>query len=444
MSEWKVKTLGAIATKDDYGLVDGPFGSNLPASSYTETGVPVIRGSNLSLNLGRFKADEFVFVSNETANRLSRSLCRPLDIIFTKKGTLGQTGIIPEKSPYDRYLLSSNQMKLTVDRSVADPLYVYYYVASPVSTEKIIRDSESTGVPKTNVTYLRTFPISLPPLPEQKAIARILSSLDDKIELNHRMNETLEEMARAIFKDWFIDFGPTRAKQEGRAPYLPDRIWSLFPGAIDDETGLPEAWELSTIGEEVKVVGGSTPSTKEPNLWDGGIAWVTPKDLSNLNSPVLLETTRTISKDGLAKISSGLLPSGTVLLSSRAPVGYLAISEMPIAINQGFIAMICERKISNIFVLLWSTENMDVILQNANGSTFQEISKRNFRPIKVIVGSSNVLDVFDENIRPLYQRIVNNEIEYRTLAETRDRLLPKLMSGEIRIKEAEKIVEEAL
>jgi type I restriction enzyme S subunit len=258
------------------------------------------------------------------------------------------------------------------------------------------------------------------------------------------MNETLEAMARAIFKDWFVDFGPTRAKQDGLPAYLPEHLWSLFPSAIDSETGLPEGWEASTIGEEVKVVGGSTPSTKEPNFWDGSIAWATPKDLSNLNSPVLLRTTRTISEDGLAKISSGLLPVGSVLLSSRAPVGYLAVAEIPIAVNQGFIAMVCEGRLSNIFVLLWAKENMDVIVQNANGSTFQEISKRNFRPLKVTVASLSVLTVFDDKIAPIYCRIANNEIESRTLAELRDCLLPKLMSGEIWVKDAEKMVEEAV
>jgi type I restriction enzyme S subunit len=153
-------------------------------------------------------------------------------------------------------------MKLTVDRKIADPLYIYYYVASPASIEKIIRDSESTGVPKTNVAYLRSFPVLLPPLPEQKAIASILSSLDDKIELNRRMNETLEAMARAIFKDWFVDFGPTRAKQEGRAAYLPEHLWSLFPEAIDPETGLPIGWEESKLEDFMELAYGKSLTAK--------------------------------------------------------------------------------------------------------------------------------------------------------------------------------------
>ncbi len=163
--EWKLCTLGTIADKHGYGLVDGPFGSNLPATLYTDHGIPVIRGSNLSLGITRFRADEFVYVSEKTAQQIERSLCRPDDIIFTKKGTLGQTGLVPSGGKYSLFLLSSNQMKLTVNRDLADPLFVYYFVSAPENVKKIIQDSESTGVPKTNIAYLRSFPISLPPFP---------------------------------------------------------------------------------------------------------------------------------------------------------------------------------------------------------------------------------------------------------------------------------------
>jgi len=277
--------------------------------------------------------------------------------------------------------------------------------------------------------------------PMQEAIASVLGALDDKIELNRRMNETLEAMARAIFRDWFVDFGPTRAKIEGRAPYLAQDIWALFPDSLDDE-GKPEGWQNSTIGQEVNVVGGSTPSTKEAGFWGGDIAWATPKDLSSLRTPVLLSTERQITEAGLTQIGSGLLPVGTVLLSSRAPIGYLAIAQIPVAVNQGFIAMVCEKRLSNVFVWLWTQANMEAVHQNANGSTFQEISKANFRPIGVTVATTEILRAFDEVAMPLFERIVANETESRTLAATRDLLLPKLMSGEIRVRDAEKLVGE--
>lgn len=288
---------------------------------------------------------------------------------------------------------------------------------------------------------IEKFEVPARPIVEQRAIAATLGALDDKIELNRKMNATLEAMARALFRDWFVDFGPTRAKMEGRAPYLSPDLWSLFPARLDDE-GKPEGWEVSAIGDEMRVVGGSTPNTKEPDFWDGGINWATPKDLSTLAAPVLLETSRSITAAGLAKISSGLLPVGSLLLSSRAPIGYLAIAEVPVAINQGFIGMIFDKRLSNVFAWIWTLENMEAILAKANGSTFQEISKGNFRPLPVVVPSDPVLRAFDAIAKPLYEGIAKNERESRTLAQIRDLLLPRLMSGELRVAQAERIVGE--
>jgi len=181
-------------------------------------------------------------------------------------------------------------------------------------------------MPNLNEGIIRSFTLIIPTHAEQRAIAHILGTLDDKIELNRRMNETLEAMARTLFKSWFVDFDPVRAKMEGRDPRLPNHIADLFPDRLEDsELGaIPAGWEIKTVGEFVTVVGGSTPSTKELTYWNEGThCWATPKDLSALTVPVLLNTERRITDAGLAQISSGLLPAGTVLLSSRAPIGYL-------------------------------------------------------------------------------------------------------------------------
>lgn len=348
--------------------------------------------------------------------------------------TVGKCGITARTS------FTNQQINSVIPNEDVDAQFLYYAFRE---IGHVLERSGGGGSVYTNVSKSRFSDIELlvPPLPEQRAIAATLGALDDKIELNRKMNATLESMARALFRDWFVDFGPTRAKMEGRAPYLAPDLWSLFPDRLDDE-GKPEGWEVSTIGDEVRVVGGSTPSTKEPDLWDGGINWATPKDLSTLAAPVLLETSRTISAAGLAKISSGLLPVGSLLLSSRAPIGYLAIAEVPVAINQGFIGMICDKRVSNVFAWLWTLENMEAILAKANGSTFQEISKGNFRPLPVVVPSEPVLRAFDAIAMPLYERIAKNERESRTLAQTRDLLLPRLMSGELRVAEAERLVGE--
>jgi len=411
----------------------------MKADVYSSAGVPVIRGTNIS-ETRSWKGD-WVYIPEAFADAMPRCVVRAGALVFPHRGSIGEVAIVP-RDEHSRYFLSSSLMKIEVDPRKADPVFVYFFFRSPQGRAEILRYTSQVGTPGIGqpLQSLKRFRLPLPPISIQHTIAAILGALDDKIDLNRRMNETLEAMARAIFKDWFVDFGPTRAKMEGRAPYLAPAIWSLFPDRLDEE-GKPEGWTHSTIGQEVDVVGGSTPSTTEPRFWGGEFAWATPKDLSSLSAPVLLRTERKITEAGLAQIGSGLLPVGTVLLSSRAPIGYIAVAQVPTAVNQGFIAMICRRRISNTFVWLWTHANLEAVHQKANGSTFQEISKSNFRPISITVAAHAVHHAFDQMARPLLDRIVSNEKESRTLTVTRDLLLPKLMSGEIRVRDAEATLE---
>lgn len=403
---------------------------NAKDGGFSDSGVNYIKSESLSYD-GSIDATKFAFISEATNHRLKRSIIQDGDILYSIAGAnLGKCGL----ARLEHLPANTNQAVaiIRVDQTRASNRFVSFCLRNPSFVQLVLGGVAQSAQPNVNLADIGRFSIPDLPLPEQRAIAATLGALDDKIELNRKMNATLEAMARALFCDWFVDFGPTRAKMEGRAPYLSADLWALFPDRLDDE-GKPEGWEGSTIGEEVRVVGGSTPSTKEPEFWDGGINWATPKDLSNLASPVLLETSRTITAAGLAKISSGLLPVGALLLSSRAPIGYLAIAEVPVAINQGFIGIICDRRVSNVFAWLWTRENMEAILAKANGSTFQEISKGNFRPLPVIVPSESILQAFDSIAKPLYERIAKNERESRILAQTRDLLLPRLMSGELRV-----------
>ena len=242
-------------------------------------------------------------------------------VVTGRYGTLGQVFFIPD----DFWPL--NTALYVRDFKGNDPRFVSYFLRSlDFST-----CSDKAAVPGLNRNHLHEESVRIPAtMEEQRAIAHILGTLDGKIELNRRMNATLEALARALFKSWFVDFDPVRAKIEGRDTGLPKDIADLFPDRlVDSELGeIPENWEVSEIGAEVDAVGGTTPSTKEPAYWNRGQNyWATPKDLSKLSSPVLLGTDRRITDAGVQKISSGLLPPGTVLLSSRAPIGYLAIAE---------------------------------------------------------------------------------------------------------------------
>ena len=355
-------------------------------------------------------------------------------VVTGRYGTLGQVFFVQD----DFWPL--NTTLYVSDFKGNDPRFVSYFLRGI----DFLAYSDKAAVPGVNRNHLHQAPVRFPSdINEQRAIAHILGTLDDKIEVNRRMSETLEEMARALFESWFVRFDPVRAKMEGRDPGLPSDLADLFPDRLmDSELGeIPEGWEVKTIGDLAEVVGGSTPRTGIPEYWEGGTHhWATPKDLSGLRVPVLLDTERKITDAGLAQISSGLLPAGTVLLSSRAPIGYLAIADVPVAVNQGFIAMKPRRGISNLFLLRWARAAHDEIVSYANGSTFLEISKASFRQIRVIVPCQRVMTLFDELSRPWFRRVVQNEHESRTLAALRDTLLPKLISGELRVKDAERLV----
>lgn len=319
---------------------------------------------------------------------------------------------------------------------------------------------------KTDILKLHR--VRVPDLATQAKIAQILDSIAAKVDLNRRINQTLEAMVQAIFKSWFVDFDPVKAKiaaiEQGQDPLraamraisgktdaeldqMPrehhDQLAAtaaLFPDEMEEsELGeIPQGWDVSTIGEMVEIAGGATPDTKNESYWNPPEHfWTSPKDLSGAQSPVLLATERKISTAGLSRIGSGLLPKGALLMSSRAPIGYLAITQIPVAINQGYIAMLPGGKLPPLYLLMWCQQNMEEIKGQANGSTFMEISKKAFRPMLVINPGSVVLDRFIETVAPLFGKLAEGVKESSQLAELRDTLLPKLLSGELHVLDAE-------
>jgi len=237
---------------------------------------------------------------------------------------------------------------------------------------------------------------------EQTAIASVLSSLDDKIDLLHRQNATLEKMAETLFRQWFVE-----EEKEG--------------------------WKEGILDDILTVKGGSTPITGEPAYWNGTIHWTSPRDITNLNGIYLFDTERKITKLGLSKISSGLLPKGTLLMSSRAPVGVLAFSEVPIAINQGYIAILDNKGYSKEFIYLWLKSNIDTVHSFSNGSTFMEISKSTFKTLQLLIPPKQTLNDFQLLIKPFFEKIKSGQSQICTLKALRDTLLPRLMNGEVTV-----------
>lgn len=371
---------------------------------------------------GKFR----VFGSNGPIGWTTQPLTNGPGVVLGRKGAY--RGVQYSRDPF--FVIDTAYY--VVPKTQLDMRWVYY----AIKHHKLGEIDDGSPIPSTTRSAVYVRDIQVPPLPEQKTIAHILGTLDDKIELNRQMNVTLEAMARALFQSWFVDFDPVRAKLDGRKPAgLDAATAALFPSTFQDLPlgHIPQGWTIEPVGEVVECVGGGTPSTTEPKFWGGGTHhWTTPKDFSSLQAPILLDTDRKITDAGVTKISSGLLPAGTLLLSSRAPVGYLAIAAMPVAINQGFIAIKCNERASNFFMLNWCQTNMAEIESRATGTTFAEISKTNFRPIFVELPPKELMAAFTEKVSPLYAQITDNLQQSRTLATLRDAQLPKLLSGELR------------
>lgn len=413
---------------------EGVFDCAHSTPKLAETGPFVVRTQDIAT--GVFSIEQAGRVTEETyAERTARVRPSAGDLLYSREGTY--FGIAAEVPPNTRVCLGQRIVLIRPDRRRVDFRFLRHWLNSPVMAAHIHGYRDGTVAERLNLPTIRALPVLIPPLPEQQGIATVLGALDDKIELNHRMNTTLEAMAQALFQSWFVDFDPVRAKLDGRRPAgLDDATAGLFPASFQDSAAghIPEGWSVEPVGEIVDCVGGGTPSTAVAEYWERGTHhWATPKDLSALQAPVLLETARKLTDAGIARISSGLLPAGTLLLSSRAPVGYLAIAAMAVAINQGFIALKCNSRASNFFMLNWCRTNMAEIESRATGTTFAEISKQNFRPLRVVLPPVELMSTFTERVAPLYGQITANLRQSQTLAALRDSLLPKLLRGELRV-----------
>jgi type I restriction enzyme S subunit len=257
------------------------------------------------------------------------------------------------------------------------------------------------------------------------------------------MNETLEAMARAMFKDWFVDFGPTKTKMEGRAPYLAPEIWDLFPDRLDDE-GKPEGWQESPLDSFFAIIGGGTPKTTCKEYWGGAIPWFSVVDAPTDGDVYVIKTEKNITPQGLANSSARIIPPGITIISARGTVGRLAMAAQEMAFNQSCYGLKSLPPVGDIFVYLAAKHMVSKLKQMSHGAVFSTITRQTFNAISLPLPPATLLQEFESTACSLFDQIKANVNESQTLAQTRDLLLPKLMSGEIRVKDAERAVEDKL
>ena len=383
-----------------------------------------------------------MFVSEEKANEFSRSVARPGDLIFTCWGTIDQIGLIDGRAKYSQYIVSNKQMLLTPDPARANSLFLYYAFSAPTARAEILNRGIGSSVPGFNLGQLRSFDIPLPPLPQQRAIAYILGTLDDKIELNRQHNETLAAMARVLFKDWFVDFGPVRAKMEGREPYLDADTWALFPDLLDGD-GRPKGWQEATLAN-LSALNPESWSAREP---PDSVEYV---DLANTKRG-LIESTVTHTWDSAPSRARRVLRPGDTIVGTVRP-GNQSFALVPSEGLTGSTGFAVLRPLTPdcrelVYLAATASENIDRLAQLADGAAYPAV-----RP-DVVSATPIVLPKADEavgSIRGEFSRLTRDIFdsaalahrESQTLAGLRDTLLPKLISGELRIPNPEQFLAE--
>ena len=343
---------------------------------------------------------------------------------------MGKTAIASE------FCVTNQQINTIIVDLNNDLLFVYYNLSC--RKEEIRRYAGGSAQPILNKSDFGQLSIDLPPLPEQQAIAYVLGTLDDKIELNRRMNQTLEEMARAVFDSWFLDFDPVRAKVEGHwrrgksLPGLPADLYDLFPDRlIDSALGpIPEGWKVGTLDDIVHLLSGGTPKTSVPEYWNGDILWYTAKDAPVPSDVFVIETARSVTPNGVANSATRVLPKHTTIVTARGTVGKLACLGKPMAMNQTCYGIRGDKGFPDYFTYLNVKMTLDQLRRKTHGTVFDTITRQTFGVIDSVIPPLVVAKAFETTITPLMRQILLNLYVSQTISTLRDAALPKLLSGE--------------
>ncbi|MBM0264977.1 restriction endonuclease subunit S [Prevotella copri] len=403
--EWKEVRLGDVCTRVCSGGT--PKSTNL---SYYGGEIPWLNTKEIDFN--RIYSTEKTITDSGLNNSSAKWIVPNTVTVAMYGATAGKSCIV--KVP-----MTTNQAccNLTINDEVADYEFVYYSLKNDYTTLASLANGGAQQ--NLNAQIIKDYVLKMPSLADQRRIASILSSLDRKIELNNKINADLEEMAQAIFKNWFVDFEPFK---DGKF--------------VDSELEMiPEGWKVGRLDEIADVVGGSTPSKAKPEYYtQKGIAWLTPKDLSNHPAVYTSRGEIDITKEGYNSTSTKLMPKGTILFTSRAPIGYISIAQNDICTNQGFKSLV-PKKAGTCFLYCFLKYVTPEIENKSTGSTFKEASGSLMKSLKVIMPEQKVFEDFETIVSPLFARIESLEKKSSRLSLLRDTLLPRLMSGELEVPE---------
>ena len=383
---------------------------------------------------GRINLNECRYVEDETYKTWTRrAQLRIGDVILTREAPIGEVGLVTEA---EGVFLGQRLMQYRANPSVLDSRYLLYSFLSPALQHQFNSHEGSGSV----VSHIRVgdcfkFKLRLPPLSIQQEIAVVLGAIDDRITLLRETNTTLESIVQALFKSWFIDFDPVRAKMEGCTPEgMDEATAALFPDSFEEsELGLvPRGWQALSFTETIDVIGGGTPKTSISEYWNGEIPWFSVVDAPSATDVFVIDTEKHITNVGLNSSSTKLLPVGTTIISARGTVGRLALVGRAMAMNQSCYGL--RGKVGDTYFTYFSTRRLvETLKQRTHGSVFDTITRDTLAGVSVVYPSDEIIDVFEKTLDSVMERIKGNLVQAQTLVTLRDTLLPRLISGQLRL-----------
>ena len=393
---------------------------------------------------GGISEDGIARITQFDADRLQQHKLQVGDVVFSRRGDVTRNALI--EAHQAGWLCGTGCLKVRLgSQTQASAKFISYCLRLPETKDWLVRHAVGATMPNLNTSILSAVPILLPELPVQQSIANILGCLDERIDLLRETNATLEAIVQALFKSWFVDFDPVHARARGEQPAgLAPEVAALFPDSFEESAlgMIPRGWRVLSFTETIDVIGGGTPKTSISEYWNGDIPWFSVVDAPATTDVFVIETEKHITCEGLNKSSTKLLPVGTTIISARGTVGRLALVGQAMAMNQSCYGL--SGKAGDVYFTYFSTHRLvETLKQRTHGSVFDTITRDTLAGVSVVYPQTIVITAFEETIAPVMERIKENLIQARTLATLRDTLLPRLISGQLRLPEAEAMVEGA-
>lgn len=409
-------------------IVDCPHST----PTWTDSGVIVLRSNNI--RGGRLNLSSVSYTTEEHyQDRIRRATPTEGDIVITREAPMGEVAMIPKGL---RACLGQRMVLLRPNLARVNPSYLLFALQSePVQTQIFWHEGTGSTVSNLRIPALEALNIPVVPLDQQRVIAHILGTLDDKIDLNRRQNETLEAMGRALFKSWFVDFDPVRTKIEGGPSQFPGAAANLFPDSFitTNQRLVPEGWGVRSFASTVEILGGGTPKTSVPDYWGGDIPWFSVVDAPSDSDVWVVDTEKKITSLGVENSSTQVLPVGTTIISARGTVGRVALVGVPMAMNQSCYGLRGLWDTTGSYTYFSVRELVSSLKQRAHGSVFDTITRATLDGVEVVVPPEEVIHSFERLTSDALGKIRSNLLESASLSKLRDLLLPRLLSGALDI-----------